>query len=105
MWKAGGWWVTRKSFCTVCCRFGTQTGLRKKTVLKIPITTTETCSFYPGRKNKGVCKHQPSTDLNGSMRYTPDDLFGLNSWLVTPLTWHPDVADAWMIQLCSSGYV
>ena len=30
MWKAGGWWVTRKSFCTVCCRFGTQTGLRKK---------------------------------------------------------------------------
>lgn len=54
MWKAGGWWVTRKSFCIVCCCFGTQTGLRKKkTVVKIPFTTTETCSFYPGRKNKG----------------------------------------------------
>lgn len=103
-----GWWLVGNPqvlLHSVLSFWDSDRTQKKKTVLKIPITTTETCSFYPGRKNKGVCKHQPSTDLNGSMRYTPDDLFGLNSWLVTPLTWHPDVADAWMIQLCSSGYV
>ena len=52
MWKASGRWVARKSFCIVCCCFGTQTGLRKKSS-QIPLTTTETCSFYPGQKIKG----------------------------------------------------
>ena len=50
---------------------------KKKQLSKFLLLPLKHAHFIQGEKTKVM---QPPTDRKGSMRYTPDYLFGLNSW-------------------------
>lgn len=105
MWKASGRWVARKSFCIVCCCFGTQTGLRKKKQFSNSFDYHWNMLILSRAKNQRWCNHQPKPTWTVQWGIHLITSLDWTHGLVTPLKWHSDVADSWIIELCSSGYV